>query len=286
MLVQRLLDFIEKKRVKPSKFWLIILIVKDFLWRIYSYFCHKFNVNNKKPDFGKFKNVTNYYKISFCTTCMNRLRHIKKTLIKNIENNIDYPNVEFVLLDYNSNDGLKDWVYKNCKDYLNKGILKYYRTEDPKYFHMSHAKNMAHNISTGDILCNLDADNFTKRDFAFYLNFKFIENQNIIITNSWNSCRDRLSDFGGRICISKDNFIKLNGYDENFIGWGYEDLDFKHRAFEIGIKPTIIHSYFLKSLWHPDNMRDENMPISKNESTINNRELFVLNREKVKFSKD
>jgi hypothetical protein len=42
---------------------------------------------------------------------MDRLSHLKKLYAKNIENNRDYPNVEFVLLDYNSSDELEEWVF-------------------------------------------------------------------------------------------------------------------------------------------------------------------------------
>ncbi|KKL80749.1 hypothetical protein LCGC14_2001600, partial [marine sediment metagenome] len=60
---------------------------------------------------GKFtSNIRKIYKISFCTTCMGRLYNLKETLPKNIEANGEYPNVEFVILDYNSSDGLGDWV--------------------------------------------------------------------------------------------------------------------------------------------------------------------------------
>lgn len=58
---------------------------------------------------------------------MDRLFHLKKTLLKNIKNNITYPHLEFVLLDYNSQDGLEEWVVENCKEYLENGILKYHR---------------------------------------------------------------------------------------------------------------------------------------------------------------
>ena len=43
---------------------------------------------------------------------MNRLYHIRETLPRNVRDNKDYPYVEFVLLDYGSDDGLEDWVFK------------------------------------------------------------------------------------------------------------------------------------------------------------------------------
>jgi len=50
--------------------------------------------------------------------------------------------------------------------------------------------------------------------------------------------------------LSKKNYIKVNGFDENYKGWGREDDDFGNRLFKIGIstkpiklKKTIIHMY-------------------------------------------
>lgn len=49
-------------------------------------------------------------KISFCITCMNRLEHLQATLERNIPDNLPEGQVEFVLLDYYSTDGLHEWV--------------------------------------------------------------------------------------------------------------------------------------------------------------------------------
>ena len=50
--------------------------------------------------------VKRQHKISICTTCMNRLDDLKQTLPQNILDNADYTRTEFVLIDYNSSDGL------------------------------------------------------------------------------------------------------------------------------------------------------------------------------------
>ncbi|MFD2148711.1 glycosyltransferase family 2 protein [Mucilaginibacter antarcticus] len=72
------------------------------------------------------------FKISFCTTCMNRLSHLKQTLKRNILDNEDYPNLEFILLDYNSTDGLKEYVRSELHTFITSKKLVYYRTEEPK----------------------------------------------------------------------------------------------------------------------------------------------------------
>ena len=62
---------------------------------------------------------------------------------------------------------------------------------------------------------------------------------------------------GCNICIWKDDLVAINGWDESFIGWGYEDSDLVVRLIKHGIKRKegkfkipVIH------LWHKENPRD------------------------------
>ena len=56
--------------------------------------------------------------ISFCITCMNRLKHLQETLEKNILDNFLVDEVEFVVLDYNSQDGLEEWIAQSMMKYI------------------------------------------------------------------------------------------------------------------------------------------------------------------------
>ncbi|HEY3402113.1 MAG TPA: glycosyltransferase family A protein [Ohtaekwangia sp.] len=170
--------------------------------------------------------------ISFCTNCMNRLYHLRHTVEKNIKANQDYPNVEFVLMNYNSGDGMHEWVQKHLMNYIESGILNYYYTGDPQYFHMSKAKNLAHRLAKGDIVCNLDGDNFTGMDFAFYINYMFNKCGDEIILR-FN--KPQFSGTEGRIVLTRKNFEKLGGYDESFYPAGYQDFDLIDRAKAMGL---------------------------------------------------
>ena len=72
--------------------------------------------------------------ISFCITCMNRLKHLQETLEKNILDNFLVDEVEFVVLDYNSQDGLEEWIAQSMMKYIEMGILVYYRTTEPVHY--------------------------------------------------------------------------------------------------------------------------------------------------------
>ena len=99
--------------------------------------------------------------LSIVTRCMNRLYDLKKTLPKNIEDNKDYQNLEFVLLDYNSNDGLDKWVKTEMMQHIESGRLNYYRTDEPKYFCPNHSQNVTFKLAQNKIVANVDSDNFT-----------------------------------------------------------------------------------------------------------------------------
>lgn len=196
---------------------------------------------------------------------MNRLHHLKLTLPQNIKDNIDYENIEFVVLNYNSADGLDQWIKSEMKDYLDNGILKYYYSKEPENFHMSHSKNAVAKLSTGDIVCNIDADNFTGTGFAEYINSIFINNKNIYIGADTNAPQDCL----GRIAAETKDFFTVEGYDEKMNGYGFDDFDLCNRLKLLGRTSYFIkESKFLQALSHSDQERTENEYNSKEIESV------------------
>lgn len=197
------------------------------------------------------------YSISFCTTCMNRLPHLKKTLIKNMIDNQSYPKVEFIILDYNSSDGLAQFIAHHFSDFCLTGRLKFYRTDYPKKFNWSHSRNLAFKLATGDIVCNIDADNYTGTDFAAYVNNAFKTQTSTFLSTigSTHVPKDAL----GRICMMKEDFMKVGGYDERFEYYGFEDYDIDNRLQLLGLRKQVINSpNFHQIIPHSDNDRMKN----------------------------
>lgn len=196
------------------------------------------------------------YKISFFTVCMNRLHHLKETLPKNIEDNLAYGNVEFVVLNYNSNDGMDEWIKNEMHPFIKSGILKYFKTNEPKVFHMSHSKNVVARCTSGDIICNIDADNFIGENFADYINKQFLQQKNIFLTTDKGTAS---RDCYGRICMKKYDFLKCTGYDESMELYGFEDIDLKNRLGLLSLKKRIIENRsFLNAIDHTDEERLKN----------------------------
>lgn len=155
--------------------------------------------------------------------------HLDETFVQNIEVAHKFGcDCEFVLLNYNSTDNLEEWVRGNLGLWMERGMVRYYKTSEPKYFHMSHAKNVAHLLGGKELLCNVDADNFLTRDYLDRLFSVFRKDKDYLTYGN--------SSAGGRQCIHQDNFYKLNGYDEELIGCARDDRDFRFRAKKLGIK--------------------------------------------------
>ena len=101
------------------------------------------------------------------------------------------------------------------------------------------------------IICNLDADNFLGPGFAFWLKECFNTDQNIFVCAGSISDRLMSTDVAGRICVRKEDFDALGGFDESMSGYGFEDFDLIERLESSQIKKRIIsNSLFLKAISH------------------------------------
>lgn len=199
-------------------------------------------------------------KISFCIVCMNRLHQLKETLLSNISDNEDYNNLQFVLLDYNSADGMGDWVQANMSDYITSGKLVYYRTNEPLVFNHSHSKNLAFKLADGDVVCNVNADHYCGKGFARYINEAFNREENIVLTtidfHKTTLDYHPPKDVFGKVCVSKQDFLKVKGFDERMNRYGFEDWDFVNRLEMINVKRVLIDNLsYLKFISHGDEER-------------------------------
>ena len=224
----------------------------------------------------------NEYKISFGTSCMGRLHHIKKTYLRNIKVALDtYDNCEFVLLNWNSRDGLDDWVKENLTEYIESGIVKYIHTTIPLKFSQAITKNITCKNASGDIVCVLDGDNRLKPKFIS----KIVEEFNC---HEFPIFGSHGAGVAGRMVCFKEHFLKIRGFDESLTKWGYEDCDFINR-FKVYFDK---HKYFnIKSLagsaihhqGRPVNAKNNKKISKKNESIglsiVNTEEWGVIPRE-------
>jgi Sulfotransferase domain/N-terminal domain of galactosyltransferase len=230
--------------------------------------------------------------IIFCTTCKGRSQHIKETLPRNLADNASYPDCKFVLLDYNDPGDLNEYLLSNHQQDINSGRLIVYSLlrpdTGPVPFRMAHAKNTAHRlgiIEGADILVNLDADNFTCKDFAKYISEemhfgdRFLKDTYLWAKMKHGQFRRGIS---GRIVVSKRAFLNIGGYDEKYETWSPDDKDFNSRLGRLGYVAKEIAEQYLDAVNHNDKMRfkeykhvkgqwyEDSFDISECEATVVN----------------
>jgi len=173
-------------------------------------------------------------KLSFCITYKNRFAQIVKTLPKNISDNINLnTEIEFILVDFNSNDGLFEWIKSNFMNHIQSGYLKYYYSEELPYWECSKAKNRSHQLGSGKILVNLDCDNYTGKNGGQFVLKQFRNyGSNTILHQASGISKDGSY---GRISVLKTYFQMIGGYDESFSPMGYQDYDLIKRLKEFGL---------------------------------------------------
>ena len=134
----------------------------------------------------------------------------------------------------------------------------------PPDFLATHQQHKKRGIARAGFCCWLDRetseritiDNILSGDF---INLIPAESQKWIRQMHWKSrfynCIRHASKpklFGGNVGIYREDYERVNGYDENFRGWGCEDDDLRLRLRQaaVGIR-SIAHRTQTYHLWHP-----------------------------------
>jgi SAM-dependent methyltransferase len=165
--------------------------------------------------------------LSFAVTCMNRLYQLRESILLNLDTLAQAgSDIEMILLDYGSTDGLGDWIQSHCGLAMADGRLTYVRVE-AKYWHSSKAKNLAHRFARGEYLFNLDADNFLSLADIELLRRQWREDPFGVV---WQWSGNWPDGTCGRIGVRRADFIALGGYDEQLPPAGGQDLDLLARA--------------------------------------------------------
>ena len=220
--------------------------------------------------------------LSYCTNVKNRLWQLAITLPENLKNLKS--DEELILINYSSNDGLHKYIksFPLAQEAIEDGRLIYANVMGRKFYCCSRAKNIAHLCASGKYVMNLDGDNYLEgmRDI--------FDSQNL--DNSYlDMSVDRVDGSVGRICLSKELFLKVGGYDEGLEQQGHQDHDLRYRLQGIGIKEIkvplfkdpIFNTMQEKSLYLKDKSFENADKINKIKSDKNLLERkFISNRTK------
>ena len=160
--------------------------------------------------------------ISFCTTCHNRLWQLKQTLASNLA--ALGSDMELVLIDYASTDGLSEWIWAHFENHIQDGRLIYFSLSHTVSWHVCKAKNLAHRLATRRYVFNRDADNFVTAEDLIHIRRAAAQE---MPAHQWT---DEWQDGSfGRIGLPRDLFMELGGYDEGLLPMAGQDIDLIRR---------------------------------------------------------
>ncbi len=205
-------------------------------------------------------------RLAFCTTCKGRLQHIQQTLLQNIADN---PEALFILVDYDSDDGLEEWARAHAHERL---VVYRYRNGGAP-FHVAHAKNLAARCAIregADLLVTLDADNFTGPGFAAHLASRFavpapwpgifLVPDHLGIQKLPHGPGRPCRGFAGRLACWARAFVNAGGYDEAYNTWRGEDIDMNFRLERMGYQRQFIDNQYLGVIPHGADVRFKEYP--------------------------
>ena len=177
--------------------------------------------------------------ISVVTTCMNRKEDLARTLPRNLEDNRGYRNAEFIVLDYNSRDGVCQWLASNMQEHMESGRLKVYRCTDSEYFQPNHSRNVSFKLAKGEIVANVDADNIMHASYLKRINqcATIAKEKILIVAEDFLRKDSSRLKLRGRFALYKKDIEMLRGFDEKLDdGFSHDDINFVFRAMMAGFK--------------------------------------------------
>jgi len=206
--------------------------------------------------------------ISLCTPCMNRLDDFKETITSKI-NATKYGSVELVVLDYNSQDGLEDFV----ENLMKTVPIVYKKYTGRNAYHAAHANNLVMLLGNGDYVVLTPADTFIEEGYIPRL-VKKIEQGCIWCTT--------LKKHRSIVAVKKEEFVNCGGYDERMEMYGPDDVDLIERLERRGGKFGSIPDELIRSIYTSPEKKVENYRIKASHKELGKLSMPYLyeNRDK------
>jgi len=167
--------------------------------------------------------------LSLITSCKNRDYQLVEVFHHNVNVIEKYRGIEWVIIDYGSNEPLESKIPAILDTKSLDRILSFYTVVSPTTWHMSRAKNLGHRLAKAPYVFNLDADNFiTEQDIDSILEAA----RNGYVAHQFSGTYGDGSH--GRIGASNSAWDSVGGYDETFLPMGFQDVDFLIKLHKCG----------------------------------------------------
>jgi hypothetical protein len=165
------------------------------------------------------------------TPCKARRSFLEQTLSRMISD----PDIQCCVVDYSCPELTADWIEEQFHEELANGQLCVERVVGESKFNKCRAHNVGARraIEAGaDYLCFLDADTLVHPGFHAWLKGSISPDSFSIA-----GLRDDGSDMPsmtGLLVTPADTFQRCGAFDEEFVGWGGEDIELRLRLFLLG----------------------------------------------------
>lgn len=201
-------------------------------------------------------------KFSIVIPFRDRYEHISK-LVPHLREYSKINNIEFeiIVVEQNDDDPLRRGALRNegVRVANNEIVIlhdvDYLPDFDTKYW-----------VDNTDVYRPVKKVEFVEMDYS--------PRQENEIPSGYRKFKEKIDDnfFGGVLCITKSSFIKINGYNPLYEGWGLEDDDFRERIKSNNLRVNAGNGSF-KALPHPDSFKNDEL-FRKNQWLFHNREQF------------
>lgn len=177
--------------------------------------------------------------LCFLTTCMGRLKHLRRTLGLVAAQ----PNSDCVVVDYSCPDRCGDWVAAN-----HPGI-HVVRVPGMTSFNRSHAANVGCVAVEAPWICFIDCDVLVDPDFSWTV-------QPLLEPGRY-YCPEPIRDWAlcGTFICSREDFDLIGGYDESYRGWGERDFDVYNALEFVGRERRSFPSSLVSHIPHGERSR-------------------------------
>ncbi len=208
--------------------------------------------------------------VTFITTCMGRLAHLKRSL----PTWVVQPEAAVVVVDHSCPDGAGDWVAS-----AHPGV-SVIRMPGRPHFNISAARNAGAGAAQSPWLAFIDADVLLPEDFGARV-FPLLHPEAY-----WRP-EDPTPDLVGTVLVPRAAFEAAGGYDEALEGWGNEDGDLYRRLKWAGLRRGNFPAAGMEAIRHDDAARTAHARIKdRNVSWLVNRTYLEAKWGLLRLSED
>tara|TARA_R110002012_G_scaffold72709_10_gene185714 strand:- start:8615 stop:10114 length:1500 start_codon:yes stop_codon:yes gene_type:complete len=203
--------------------------------------------------------------ISVFTVCMNR----NENLYESLKTWVACPSIdEIIILDWSSNNKIQ-------YDFFPKKV-KIFRVEGQKRWHLSKAFNLSARLTSNDKICKLDSDYKISKDFFIKHRLK----EGTFFAGNESAARNENERYlNGCLYINREDFFKVNGYNENINSYGYDDTDLYDRLELSGLSKLAIDLNEIRHIAHKDSVRLNTKSIMKESCEESIKESKIISQE-------